>query len=111
MSEAVLLVHSAGPQRPGEGSVPLAARLGDELGAAYDALFPMMPAAEETDPRKPPPTFLFHRRDEEEVPFASLESYAGRLPDATVCPLDGNGHLFDKDGLTEIVEAIRGLSG
>lgn len=56
-----------------------------------------------------PPTFLFHSRDDEEIPFASLERYSARLPEATICPLDGNGHLYDRGDLTEIVRAIRGL--
>jgi predicted alpha/beta hydrolase family esterase len=57
-----------------------------------------------------PRTFLFHSRDDEVAPFAHLELYAKRLPDATVRPLDGHGHLFDRGDLTEIVEAIRSLS-
>ena len=56
-----------------------------------------------------PPTFLFHSRDDEEIPFAHLELYAKRLPDAEVHPLDGNGHLFDRGDLSEISDAIRGL--
>jgi predicted alpha/beta hydrolase family esterase len=54
-----------------------------------------------------PPIFLFHSRDDEEIPFANLERYAARLPDATVRPLDGCGHLFDRGDLSEIGEAIR----
>jgi pimeloyl-ACP methyl ester carboxylesterase len=57
-----------------------------------------------------PPTFLFHSRDDEEVPFAHLDFYAARLPEATVHPLDGNGHLYDRGDLTEITDAIRSLS-
>jgi predicted alpha/beta hydrolase family esterase len=57
-----------------------------------------------------PPTILFHSRDDEEIPFAQLELYAKRLPSAEVRPLDGNGHLFDRGDLSEIVETIRGLS-
>jgi pimeloyl-ACP methyl ester carboxylesterase len=57
-----------------------------------------------------PPTFLFHSRDDEEAPFTHLELYAERLPGAEVHPLDGNGHLFDRGDLTEIVAAIRGLA-
>ena len=57
-----------------------------------------------------PPTFLFHSRDDEEIPFAQLELYAKRLPEAEVHPLDGNGHLLDRGDLTEIVETIRKLS-
>ncbi len=56
-----------------------------------------------------PPTFLFQSRDDEEIPFSSLERYASRLPEATVRPLDGNGHLFDRGDLSEIVAAVRSL--
>jgi serine hydrolase len=57
-----------------------------------------------------PPTFLFHSRDDEEIPFEHLERYVRLLPDAAVHPLDGNGHLFDRGDLTEILEAIRRLA-
>jgi hypothetical protein len=36
--------------------------------------------------------------------------YAQRFPEAHVRPLDGNGHLYDRGDLTEILEAIRSLS-
>jgi uncharacterized protein len=183
MPSQVLLVHSSGPQGPGEGSAPFADRLREELGSAYDVQFPIMPAPEDphyepwserlgeilagiTDPvivvghslggsvvlkhlaeteryqsiaglvlvETPfwgqsdweaewalpqewpdanttlPPTFLFHSRDDEEIPFAHLELYAKRLPDAEIHPVDGNGHLFDRGDLSEIVETIRSLS-
>jgi predicted alpha/beta hydrolase family esterase len=183
MPSEVLLVHSSGPQGPGEGSDPFATRLREELGSGYEVLFPKMPAPEdphyepwrerlgqilgemdtpvivvghslggsvmlkhlsETERHEPiadlllvatpfwgqsdweaewalpqewpdaetalPRTFLFHSRDDEEIPFAHLELYAKRLPDAEVHPLDGNGHLFDRGDLSEIVETIRGLS-
>jgi predicted alpha/beta hydrolase family esterase len=183
MASAVLLVHSAGPQGPGEGSEPFAARLREELGPGYEVDFPIMPDPEnphygpwsqrlgeilaeidepvvvvghslggsvalkhlsEGNPREPiaglllveapfwgqsdweaewalpqdwpdeatelPRTFLFHSRDDEEIPFAHLELYAQRLPDAAVRPLDGHGHLFERGDLTEIIEAIRSLS-
>jgi len=58
-----------------------------------------------------PPTYLFHSRDDEEIPFAHLELYAERLPAATVIALDGNGHLFAHGDLSEIVETIEGLAG
>jgi predicted alpha/beta hydrolase family esterase len=56
-----------------------------------------------------PPTFLFHSRDDEELPFEHLERYAALLPEATVGRLDGNGHLYDRGDLSEIVEAVRSL--
>jgi uncharacterized protein len=57
-----------------------------------------------------PPTFLFHSRDDEEIPFSHLERYANRFPDATVHPLDGTGHLFDRGDISEIVETVRSLA-
>jgi serine hydrolase len=56
-----------------------------------------------------PPTHLFHSRDDEEIPFSSLERYGKRLPEATVHPLDGCGHLYDRGDISEIVAAVRSL--
>jgi uncharacterized protein len=56
-----------------------------------------------------PPTTLFHSRDDEVIPFAHLDLYAKRLPDAAIHPLDGYGHLYDRGDLTEIVDAVRSL--
>ncbi|HSD23908.1 MAG TPA: alpha/beta fold hydrolase [Solirubrobacterales bacterium] len=182
MRSAVLLIHSAGPQGPGEGSAPFATRLREELGSGYEVLFPIMPSLEdphyetwsvrldqllselnepvivlghslggsvvlkhiaESGRQEPiaglllvatpfwgqsdweaewalpqdwpsadtalPRTFLFHSRDDEETPFAHLELYARRLPNAEVHPLDGNGHLFDRGDLSGIVATIRSL--
>jgi uncharacterized protein len=39
----VLLVHSSGPQGPGEGSAPLSERLREELGAEFEVDFPALP--------------------------------------------------------------------
>jgi uncharacterized protein len=59
---------------------------------------------------KLPPTFLFHSRDDEVIPFDDLDRYARLLPGATVRALDGNGHLYDRGDLTEILAAIRSLA-
>jgi predicted alpha/beta hydrolase family esterase len=56
-----------------------------------------------------PPTFLFHSRDDEEIPVAHLDLYTRRLPEAKARTLDGSGHLFDKGDLSEIVAAVRSL--
>jgi pimeloyl-ACP methyl ester carboxylesterase len=56
-----------------------------------------------------PAIFLFHSRDDEEIPFAHLERYAERLPEATVVALDGCGHLLDRGDISELVAAIRSL--
>lgn len=183
MPSAVLLVHSSGPQGPGEGSGPFVARLRDQLASGYEVLFPEMPTPDEPhyrpwserlgqlldetdspvvvlghslggsvalkhlsetgthraiaglvlvatpfwgrsdweaewalpegwpdDSAPLPPIYLFHSRDDEEIPFAHLELYAKRLPGAEVHPLDGNGHLFGRGDLSEIIVAIRTLS-
>ena len=68
-----------------------------------------LPEGWPTDESRLPPIFLFHSRDDEEIPFAHLELYAKRLPEATVHPLDGTGHLLDRGDLSEIVAAIRSL--
>ena len=57
-----------------------------------------------------PPVHLFHSRDDEEIPFTHLERYAERLPQATARALDGNGHLFDRGDLSEILDAVRVLT-
>jgi uncharacterized protein len=62
-----------------------------------------------TEETRLPPTFLFHSRDDEEIPFAHLDLYAKRLPDAEVRALDGTGHLLDRGDLSELVAVIRSL--
>ena len=59
---------------------------------------------------KLPPIYLFHSRDDEELPLTHLDRYGERLPKATVRPLEGSGHLFDRGDLSEIAEAIRSLA-
>ena len=184
MASPVLVLHSSGPQGPGEGTEPFASRLREELGPDFDVSFPVMPnladprfgpwserlgqildeTAEplvvvghslggsvflkhvaETGRYEPvvglllvavplwgreaewerewalpegwpdaettlPRTFLFHSRDDEVIPFSHLDRYAALLPDATVHPLDGYGHLFDRGDLSVILDAIRDLS-
>lgn len=56
-----------------------------------------------------PPTVLFHSRDDEVIPFAHLDRYAKRLPAASVHPLDGYGHLYDRGDLSPIVAAVKAL--
>jgi serine hydrolase len=183
VATAVLLLHSSGPQGPGEGSEPLANRLREELGSAYEVHFPVMPGTEDDPHYEPwrermeaelaslegrviifghslggsvalkylaeegfdervaglviaeapfwgttgwerewalpegwqaeaddlPPVFLFHSRDDEEIPLASLDRFAERLPSATARTLDGTGHLLDRGDISEIVAAIRSL--
>jgi uncharacterized protein len=54
-----------------------------------------------------PPAILFHSRDDEVIPFSSLELYGERLPGAVAHPLDGYGHLYKTGDLSPIVDAIR----
>ena len=58
-----------------------------------------------------PPTFLFHSRDDEEIPVRPARALCPAPSGAPgFIPLDGNGHLFDRGDLTEIIETIRSLS-
>jgi serine hydrolase len=52
--------------------------------------------------------FLYHSRDDPEVPFAHLSYYQEHLPTATVRPIDGSEHSFVA-GLPTLVEDIKSL--
>jgi predicted alpha/beta hydrolase family esterase len=54
------------------------------------------------------PIFLYHSRDDEWVPFAHLEIYAAKIPQATVREFGGRGHQFNND-LSEVAEDIKSL--
>ena len=54
------------------------------------------------------PIFLYHSRDDQWVPFAHLEMYADRIPQATVREFDGQGHQFNND-LSEVAADITRL--
>jgi predicted alpha/beta hydrolase family esterase len=54
------------------------------------------------------PMFLYHGRDDEEVPFGHLALYEAKLPRATVREFDGRGHQFCDD-LSEVARDIEGL--
>jgi predicted alpha/beta hydrolase family esterase len=56
----------------------------------------------------PSPIFLYHSRDDPEVPFAHLGLFAEKLPQATARPLDGSEHSFT-EGLRQLVTDIRSL--
>ncbi len=50
--------------------------------------------------------FLYHGRDDEEVPFGHLALYEAKLPRATVRASDGRGHRFGDD-LSEVARDVR----
>jgi uncharacterized protein len=52
--------------------------------------------------------FLYHSRDDPEVPFAHLGYYQAHLPTATARPIDGSEHSFVA-GLPTLVEDIKSL--
>ena len=52
--------------------------------------------------------FLYHSRDDPEVPFAHLGYYQERLPQATARPVDGSEHSFVA-GLPMLVDDIKRL--
>ncbi|MBC9796027.1 alpha/beta hydrolase [Sinomicrobium weinanense] len=43
------------------------------------------------------PIFLYHCKDDEEVPFTHLKFYTQNLPQATVRKITGGGHQFNND--------------
>ena len=52
------------------------------------------------------PVFLYHGRDDEEVPFGHLALYEAKLPRATGRGFDGRGHQFGDD-LSEVGRDVR----
>lgn len=52
--------------------------------------------------------FFYHSRDDEIVPFAHLELYAQKFPEATIRELNAGGHQLDND-LSEVAEDIKSL--
>jgi predicted alpha/beta hydrolase family esterase len=56
------------------------------------------------------PIFLYHGRDDEDVPFAHVELYARALPHAQVRRLAGRDHQLG-NRLAEVASDIRALDG
>jgi uncharacterized protein len=54
------------------------------------------------------PTFLYHCRDDETVPFDHLALYAEVLPQATVREFDEGGHQLNND-LSEVAKDVKTL--
>jgi predicted alpha/beta hydrolase family esterase len=110
LGASVLLQHLAERGVPSQisGLVLLTTPFwGDQDWEAEWALPADWPDADTALPR----ILFFHSRDDEEIPVSQLDRYRERFPDASVHPLDGNGHLYDRGDLSEVLEAIRGLSG
>jgi hypothetical protein len=57
------------------------------------------------------PLYLFHSRDDPEIPFEHLERYSRVLPHAIVRALDGRGHDFNQPEFPELAADIRRLEG
>ena len=55
------------------------------------------------------PLYLYHSRDDPEVPFEHVERYRRLLPQAIVRALDGRGHEFNQPQFPELVADIQGL--
>lgn len=53
------------------------------------------------------PLYLYHSRDDPEIPFANLERYRRVLPHARVRALDGRGHEFNQPQFPELAADIR----
>jgi len=56
------------------------------------------------------PIYLYHSRDDEEIPLDHLERYRKALPGASVRVLDGRGHEFNQPEFRELAADIRGLN-
>lgn len=56
------------------------------------------------------PIFLYHSRDDADVPIKHLKRYRRPLPHATVRVLDGRGHEFNQAQFPELAADIRGLA-
>jgi len=53
--------------------------------------------------------YLYHSRDDSEVPFEHLERYRRALPQAIVRALDGRGHEFNEAKFPELAADIRAV--
>lgn len=54
------------------------------------------------------PVFLYHSKDDEEVPFDHLDLYGQSLPQATVREIASGGHQLNND-LSRVAEDIKSL--
>jgi len=56
------------------------------------------------------PIYLYHSRDDAEIPVEHLERYRRALTRATVRVLEGRGHEFNQAQFPELAADIRGLA-
>ena len=56
------------------------------------------------------PLYLYHSRDDSEIPIEHLERYHRALPHAIVRLLDGRGHEFNQPQFPELADDIRRLA-
>jgi serine hydrolase len=56
------------------------------------------------------PLYLYHSRDDPEVPFEHLERFSRALPQAIVRALDGRGHEFNQPQFPELAADLRHLT-
>jgi predicted alpha/beta hydrolase family esterase len=56
------------------------------------------------------PIYLYHSRDDADIPVEHLEHYRRALPHATVRVLEGRGHEFNQAQFPELAVDIRGLA-
>lgn len=56
------------------------------------------------------PLYLYHSRDDPEIPIEHLEKYRRALPQAIVRVLDDRGHEFNQPEFPELAADIRGLA-
>ena len=55
------------------------------------------------------PTFLYHSRDDPEIPLSHLRRYEEHLPNATSRVIQGSQHSFT-EGLPELVTDVRAVA-
>jgi hypothetical protein len=56
------------------------------------------------------PLYLYHSRDDPEIPFEHLERHSRLLPHAVVQALDERGHEFNQPEFPELAADIRGVA-
>lgn len=60
--------------------------------------------------RQVDPLVFYHSQDDDIVPFAHLDDYAGRLPQAHIRRLHGLGHVINQTQLPELVDDLQRLA-